>query len=361
MLPISICTIVKNEEKHLLNYLSAIKKCLKGYPHEVIIVDTGSTDSSVDIIRQYMNDNPAEKVSLEHFKWCDDFSAAKNFAIGLSQNDWVLVLDADEYLKSFDTKCPELMQRSHSHSVGMIDIINHTGRGMTYDKVVRFFNKKFFHYTGMIHEQVTLINTCIDTAAVEHISMPVAIDHYGYAGTPEEKKAKVGRNNALIFKMLDEDPNDPYLYFQLGQSYASIGDGENAYKYYGKGLEFDVDERLQYVKQMVIGYGNAMLDTGRFAEALSFEGIYDSFKSSADFLFLMGMIYLRNGLINEAYREFENATKASECEVDGSNTYLPFYNMALIKEAMQDIPEAVRLYKKCGDFAPAKERLAELN
>ena len=108
------------------------------------------------------------------------------------------------------------------------------------------------------------------------------------------------------------------------------------------------------------GYGNAMLNTGRFEEALSFEGIYDSFSDLADFLCLMGHIYLRNGMIENAYSEFENATRVNEFEVEGSNTYLAYYNMAVIDEALGNAGRALTLYKKCGDFKPAQARLREL-
>lgn len=355
MQPFSICTIVKNEEKHIVNYLNAIHKFLHSYPHETIIVDTGSADDTIRLIEDFINKNPDDGIRLEHYTWNDDFAAAKNYAVSQASYDWVLVLDADEYLKSFDKKCINIMNSSHLYSVGMIDIVNHTGESETHDKVVRLYNRRFFHYKGIVHEQVSPLS---DSDKVhEHVALPIVIDHYGYAGSPAEKEQKVRRNNSLLLKMLKDTPDDPYLYFQLGQSYASIHDDENAYKYFGKGLEYDVDERLSYVKQMVVGYGYSMINTGRLDEALSFEGIYDSFSDSADFLFLMGLIYLRNNMIDQAYSEFEKATHSSECEVAGSNSYLAFYNMAIIDEAMGNTQKAIDLYIKCGDFTPARERL----
>nr|MCR4990701.1 tetratricopeptide repeat protein [Lachnospiraceae bacterium] len=162
------------------------------------------------------------------------------------------------------------------------------------------------------------------------------------------------------FKMLEENSDDPYLYFQLGQSFSSIKDYESAYEYFGKGLEFEVDERLSYVQQMVVGYGYAMLETGREEEALSFEGIYETFCSSADFLCLMGHIYMKNGLFEKSYSEFEKATHQKTADVEGSNSFLAYYNMAIMDEAMGNIDKAVSLYKKCGEFAPAKERLGSI-
>ena len=103
-----------------------------------------------------------------------------------------------------------------------------------------------------------------------------------------------------------------------------------------------------------------MLETKRFEEALTFEGIYEEFKASADFLFVMGLIYLRNGLINESYEEFNKATRIPDCEVTGSNSFLAFYNMGIIDEARGDLATAKNNFQKCGSFAPALERLKSL-
>ncbi len=364
MQPFSICTIVKNEEKHIVNYLSAIHKYLGSYPHETIIVDTGSDDDTIRLIEDYISKNPNDGIRLEYYVWTDDFAAAKNHAILLARFDWVLVLDADEYITKTDNSCFDRMISRYPGQVGLLKRINLTNinniDNSTYEHVPRFFNKDLYRYKGIIHEQLYPVLPGNGTETIKHVELPITIDHYGYVGTMDNKKEKVERNNRLLLKMLEDEPDDPYLYFQLGQSYASIHDDENAYKYYSKGLEFDVDERLAYVKQMVVGYGYSMLDTGRFDEALSFEGIYDSFSTSADFLCLMGLIYLRNNMVDRAYSEFEKATHSSECEVAGSNSYIAFYNMAIIDEAMGNTQKAVSLYKKCGDFAPAAERLKEI-
>ncbi|MCR4787982.1 MAG: glycosyltransferase, partial [Lachnospiraceae bacterium] len=371
-IPVSICTIIKNEEKHLGNFLNAIKSCLKDYPHETVIVDTGSDDGSLDIIDAFIFDNPGESIVKGHFDWTGDFSAAKNHAVSLASNNWMLVLDADEYLSSFDKKCMEMMELSHKKDAGFIDIVNHTAEGRTNDRVLRLFNRKYYRFEGIVHEQLVPCEGTQDNAgsksslqgvqahAVSYIAVPIKIDHYGYMGTPEELKKKVERNNELLFKMLKETPDDPYLYFQIGQSYAAIKDHEKAYEYFGKGLESEVDERLDYVRQMVVGYGHAMLDTGREKEALSFEGIYENFSDSADFLCLMGLIYMRNGIIDRSYEEFDKAVKIKECDVEGTNSYISYFNMAVIDEATGNIGRARELYKKCGDFAPAKERLKEI-
>ena len=91
MLPLSVCIIAKNEEKYIEKCLSA----LAPYGFEIILTDTGSTDRTVAIAGKYTD-------KIYHFDWCDDFSAARNYAISRASNDLVLSLDCDEYLQTLD-------------------------------------------------------------------------------------------------------------------------------------------------------------------------------------------------------------------------------------------------------------------
>ena len=85
---ISAAVITKNEEEDLPAWL----ECMQHLAEEIIVVDTGSTDSTVEIAR-------AAGARVVHFDWIDDFAAAKNFAIDQTKGDWVLLLDADEYIR----------------------------------------------------------------------------------------------------------------------------------------------------------------------------------------------------------------------------------------------------------------------
>ena len=157
--------------------------------------------------------------------------------------------------------------------------------------------------------------------------------------------------------MLKQHPDDPYLYFQLGQSFHILQDEEKACYYYGKGLEFDVDPRAEYVQLMVIGYGYSLLDLGRYDEALQFQNIYDEFSSTSDFVCLMGLIYLRNGIISEAIAEFSKATHFKHSKTTGTNSYIPLYNLGCIYEVLGELDTASDFYRKCNTFAPALQRL----
>ena len=98
MLPISVCIIAKNEE----NYISECLRRLSCYDWEIVVVDTGSTDRTVEIARTYTP-------NVRHFDWANDFSAARNYSISIASNDYILAVDCDEYLqtdeKTLETIC----------------------------------------------------------------------------------------------------------------------------------------------------------------------------------------------------------------------------------------------------------------
>lgn len=353
MTPISICIIAKNEEKNMQTFLSRIVEHTKGYPVEILIADTGSTDATKEIASAF-------PVNLLHFEWINDFAAARNFTLAQAANDWILVLDCDEYIEELNMEALQYFIQHHENHVGMLTRKNHyqlNGQDSIYtDQVERFFNRRYFHYEAIIHEQVC----ALDGSPLTRVAIPVTVDHCGYNGTPEEMQAKVKRNNDLLFKMLEQNPEDPYLYFQIGQSFNMLHDDEKAAYYYGKGLEYEVDPALEYVQMMVIAYGYALLHLERYEEALQFQNIYEEFATTADFVCLMGLIYLRTGYPVQAMKEFLKATTFKTANVEGANTYIPTFNMGCINEVLGDIETATTLYKKCGNFKPALDRLDEI-
>lgn len=353
MTPISICVIAKNEEKHMPQFLSSIKKQMGDHPFELVIVDTGSTDNTVAIAKNYTD-------RIFYFEWIKDFSAARNYSLQCASNDWCLILDCDEYITDLDTSSFQMMIQHHPDAVGMITLRNNyemNGTNSIYiNKLERFFSRKLFHYCGVVHEHVC----SIEQHDYQRISISLVADHQGYNGSADELLRKVERNNELLFQMLEETPDDPYLYFQLGQSYNMLHNDEKAYYYYGKGLSYDLDPNLDYVQMMVIGYGYCMLHLHRYEEALQFRNIYEEFATTADFVCLMGLIYLRNSMVVQAMSEFLKATTFASSNTEGANSFIPTFNMGCINEVLGDIPTAITLYKKCGSFKPALDRLEEL-
>lgn len=351
MIPISVCLIAKNEEKNIKNCLRLLRK----FDWEIIVVDTGSTDRTVEIASCY-----ADKIL--HYTWTQDFSAARNYSIEQAAHDLILVIDCDETLMEIDIETILTLAQKHPQHIGLLSRQNHyelNGTDSVYvDSVERLFSRKYYHYSGIIHEQVVPKDPTMQEQGTYNI--PLTLDHCGYNGSEEELLDKAQRNIELLQIDLENNPNNPYTYFQLGQSYNMIHDDKNACLYYSEGLSYDVDPSAEYVQMMVIGYGYALLHLNRQEEALGLTGVYDAFNSSADFVTLMGLIYLRNGQYMKALLEFIKATTFETAHVTGANTFIPSYNIGLINEMMGEKEMALVHYRKCGDFPLALEKIKEL-
>ncbi|MBP3475994.1 MAG: glycosyltransferase family 2 protein [Lachnospiraceae bacterium] len=356
MIPISVCIITKNEEKN-------IEKCLAPlipYNFEIIIVDTGSTDRTKEIALKYTD-------KVYDFEWIDDFSAARNFSLKKASHNYVLVLDSDEFLTdiNIDGVCKAIEE--HPGGVGLLYRQNYydsNGMPTCYpDRVERLFHKRRYHYIYTIHEQVADIHT--NSTCYDRYEIPLTVDHVGYCGGKDSMQKKAERNNALLFKEIEKHPDDPYFYFQVGQSYNAIEDYENSYIYYKKAFEFPLNLEVQWVQVMATVFINSMTHTNRSEEALAFfEPIYDYFADNANFFCSMGIIYL-NLTPPQPLKAMMEFLKATQCPVSrekGSNTYIPYYNMGIVNEMLNNLPSAISFYQKSAAYGYplALERLQDL-
>lgn len=341
---VSICIIVKNEEKNL-------KECLKRlckFGYEIVVVDTGSTDDTKKIAGEYTD-------KVFDFEWCDDFGAARNYAISKASNEFVFMVDSDEFLTKLDKQKFEKLLLQHPKEVGRIHRNNVFVRdeiGFNSSELVnRVFSKIYYHYTGRIHEQVEAL------AGVDYVTYPVPayFDHSGYDGDIEDRKKKADRNISLLEQVLKEDGDDPYILYQLGKGYYMRQDYAVAAEYLGKALEFDLNPELEYVIDLVETYGYALINSNQNHKALLMENIYDAFSGSADFVFLMGYIYMQNAMFERAVEEFLKATEYKASKMEGVNSYIAFYNTGVIYECLGDKKKALYYYRKCGGYEPAKQ------
>lgn len=370
---ISACIITKNER----NKLEKCLRALKPWGFEIVVVDTGSVDDTKQMARQYTD-------SIYDFAWHDDFAAAKNYAITKAKHDMVLVLDSDEYIKissDEDIRILEKLIQSHPRKIGRIRIANCGKQGnetrVSREWVSRIFDRNLFHYEGRIHEQVVsgsvfdyIDGNCaqskkeIETSTYDSSKTfltNIEVDHDGYGGSEEERKKKAERNIQLLQREFEHNPQDTYVMYQLGKSYYMVGNYPEAVRYFELALGYDLDPKLEYVIDMVETYGYALLNCGQPETALLLESVYEEFGNSADFQFLMGLIYMNNEQFDHAIEEFLKATKHKDARAEGANSYLAYYNAGVIKECLGDTTQAIKYYQKCGAYEKAKHRLEILN
>lgn len=350
---ISLCIIVKNEEENLKNCLRSIIPFL----NEIIVVDTGSLDNTKDIALKF-----TEKVY--DFEWSNDFSVARNFSISMATNDWVLVLDADEYVSEFPQEKVYnfINNKNNEKVVGRIERINiledSGANKRCRERISRLFNRKYFQYEGTIHEQI------VSKDGTEYNTMPVDITvyHTGYTKEVLSRTNKLKRNKDMLTKAIENDPNDPYLYFQLGKTNYMMKEYITSCSYFGKALTFELDSRLEYIEDLIETYGYALINSGKYFEAMNLENYLDLYKNSSDFHFIMGLIYMNNAKFTQAVESFLKCTKFPVCKVEGITTYSSYYNIGVIYDVLGFKEKAIEYYGLCDEYEPAMKRLkAKMN
>ncbi|OKH40450.1 hypothetical protein NIES2119_02185 [[Phormidium ambiguum] IAM M-71] len=224
---LSLCMIVKNEEKNLPRCLISAQP----YVDEIIVVDTGSEDKTVEIAFQY-----GAKVS--HFQWCDDFSAARNYALSLVSGDWVLVLDADEELV---VNSPNFRQEIVVNSEILAYSIIRTEIGETEANTPLFTPRLFrnlpqLKYVGRMHEHLRYDNQLIDQTLINDLKS-IQILHYGNATKEELIEKVIQRYIPILEKAKQEEGLSLMLLYCLAGMYNDTQQFNKAQECYIEALE----------------------------------------------------------------------------------------------------------------------------
>jgi len=238
---ITLCMIVKDEEDYLQGCLDSVKNVVG----EIVIVDTGSTDSTVSIAEKF-------GAKIYHFDWIDDFSAARNYALQKSTGDWILYLDADERLSK--VSIPEI--KNLTKNLDMVGIfctvksvsnISDTSSMMKYARLFR--NVHGLKFSGKVHEQ---IEESLKNNGCKIIDSGIEIIHLGYDVEQDKIKGKAERNLKLLNVEFEANPTG-YNAFQLGQTLNILERIEDANKYFkiaADDLSLEFHHRAQAYRQL---------------------------------------------------------------------------------------------------------------
>ena len=302
---IALCMIVKNEEPFLDECLTSVE----GAVDEICIVDTGSTDRTLEIARKH-------GAKIGFFEWTGDFATARNKSIEMATADWILILDADEHITEESKK--ELRRISREkHHIGHALLIenllgNEAGDGSQMAMIFRFFqNRPDMRYVGLIHEQIA---TAADKTGLSYGVSSVRIIHKGYLNQYLEERDKHQRNLKILIEQEKDEPNNPYCHFNLGQTYKLLHQNEEGERHYARSLELleqnNTEFNVPYYGSLYFSYTELLRDMERFDEALAMaeEGIA-KFPASADLQFTRGNILLQMGRYQDALKAFEGCRK----------------------------------------------------
>lgn len=230
---ISLALIARDEEAH-------IERCLKsasGLAEEMIVVDTGSTDQTKQIAT-------ACGAKVLNFPWIDDFSAARNHALEVARGQWILVLDADEYLPPASVQAIRELTSSADASNRAYHLVNKstTDDGLTgiSGLIVRLFpNDARVRYEWPVHEQVV---TSLLRANIPIETTQIEIIHTGYS-SPEINAAKQVRNLRILETMTtNAEKAHPMVWFLKGGALLDLRRTEEALAAYVECAEMTSSE-----------------------------------------------------------------------------------------------------------------------
>ncbi len=356
MSEISVCIISKNEEEN-------IEKCLRAITplqSEIILTDTGSTDNTVEIAGKYTK-------NIFHFDWCDDFSAARNYCAARASNDWILFIDCDEYLVLADILRLNAIINEHPLEIGMVNRISpypgDESNQSRHDFVARLYNRTLYSYKGRIQETIEPINTDLvpmDYDSPKYFEIPLTFYHAGFE-TINNRRKKAERDLTLLQETLRTEGPTPYTYYQLGKCYVAMKDPALAAHYFYSGISLHPNPVHTYVHDMIESYGFCLLELKQYDKALFLEQYYELLEGRADYVYLMGLIYMNNARYDEAITQFQKAMTIKNYSIEGVNTYAPKYNIGLIYESLGKRDLALEYYRDCGAYGPALKRIAAIS
>lgn len=199
---LSFCMIVKDEEEFLRACLESIEEIVD----EIIIVDTGSTDGTLEIAEEF-------GARIIETPWVDDFSAVRNVGFEAAAGDWILWLDADEVLEEGSGGAIREAIRDTELLAYQLTIVNLQGeaaqqatqQSFPSPRLVR--NLPEHRFEGIVHEQIQFDETKSGSIG----QLPVRVIHFGYLDPVKDDRDKLLRNQELLSKSGADDPQSLVL------------------------------------------------------------------------------------------------------------------------------------------------------
>lgn len=341
---ITLCMIVK-DEAHCIN---SCLESVKGLASEIIIVDTGSSDQTVEICE----DHGAKVYS---YKWKNDFADARNYGLSLSTGDWILWLDADEELDaSTKLKIPEALANTNAHLLSL-PVLNYYGKSTPVDKnnaylihQLRLFrNNKDITFHNRIHE-TPLLTPDITVKDIESISVP--IHHYGYLQDIVDMKQKGQRNIELLEQELSDSTHSPWVEYHLASEFYRQGQYQQAFYFVNQSILLFL-QQSQKPPSLLYKLKYAIL-----IETNSLDGAWPSIEKAillypdyVDLYFYKGYILYKMENYTEALQAFEKCLELGDHHTEhlilkGSGSFKAWRYKGMCLEQLGRLVEAHEAY-----------------
>jgi glycosyltransferase involved in cell wall biosynthesis len=362
---ISIGIMCKNEERTIKKCIEAIQLQLDRND-EIIVVDTGSTDQTISIIRKEF-----PKAKLYFKNWNDDFSDIRNFIIAISKKDWIFFIDSDEIIQpsgieNVKTNILKLEKVSNEAIVLCPKVLN-TNDSIVYNTGRIIKNNGLYKFYGYVHEYPVYKNNLNADNLTTIILQDVVMIHDGYEENAMKEKNKSKRNTILNEKMLEEFPdNDRYYYFYCRDAKPLLSQEE-----YEISLTnfFDIFPTSRFKNEAYLDLIRCLIEQGKTDKAETYiEKYWDELNSSETFS-NTSLVYLT--VLNEIQKIMITQKELLEIMVNTKkNIYQDHYRtvengynfediIGFLYWSLGDIPKAIQI-KQTLDKKKYKGLLNEL-
>ncbi len=272
---VTLAMIVRNEDAHIAECLES----MKDHVDEIVIVDTGSTDKTVEICERF-------GAKIFHHPWEDSFSVARNFAISHVETPWLIQLDADEIMeKAHARQVRDQVRAAHKTTANLVHmVLINKAKGSDEEmsvintgKIMRVIPS--LHFVNRVHNKLICPGDIIQSS--------LTIYHHGYALPDQDVMAKKkDRTTRLLLIQADEQPDDPETFHYLAIQHLRMDDFHKAIWIGTKAADLwakhDPDSQLRLLSLHVVAMANYQLGSkgkdkkeqeGYFNEAIKYSNI----------------------------------------------------------------------------------------
>jgi tetratricopeptide (TPR) repeat protein len=353
---LSLCMIVKNEEKFLPQCLESVK----GLVDEMIVVDTGSSDKTIELAEK-------QGAKVFHYSWNSNFAEARNFSLDQASGDWVLVLDADEVLAPDDKEVVRKLIQRDDMSGFMVRIQNLMDENKHPDYLEHFYVRIFpchpdIRYVGAIHEQVMHRIKRPDGGFVflpiDRTLTMVTIFHYGYEGRVFQEKNKSVRNKTILREILSKDRQNGFHHFNMGIMHLMDQEWEDGVREFVEAKKW-VNPNISYYPMISICGANALIALGRIDEAIVWgKEAVELLPDMSDGHHTLGTAYEAAELYEEALEEYHKALECGEKQATyvihdtATESWKPYNQIGVVCMKLKRHDEAVEAFEKAVDGKP---------
>ncbi len=340
---LSACMIVKNEEKFLSQCMESIKDAVD----EIIVVDTGSTDRTVEIAKSL-------GARVYHHPWKNSFSEARNHSLNYATCDWVLQIDADEALEQTDIPLLHKLINADSYNAIFVAIYSDLPGGRSKHYYTRVFRRGKARYEGIVHNQLVFEGKSNQSE--------ITFYHYGYNLSAGEMQKKYKRTGDLLRQQLTESPDNIFVVANLIRNYRNEYNFEKVIELGERGLSLSISQTdfnsKSQRQRIYIDLVYALINTSQLdrAKEICSDAIKEN-PDSLDILFIMGEISLKLEAFNDALTHLKKylILKDKESRKPAFNFFIvdsyyyehkAYDNIGVCYEALGLTKEAEVAYKK---------------